>query len=106
LEPIHYLTVVVEDHPIFSFTQLEVSIKVDDNKQCMKFTPQLLINNTNEFQWVGTVFGKWFLAGEHWFQFVPLDNGTKTCFVQGECFTGLGVGLFKLMVSVENTKKL
>ena len=30
---------------------------------------------------------------------------TKTRFVQGECFTGLGVGLFKLMVSVENTRK-
>jgi hypothetical protein len=91
------------DHPISSFTQLEVSIKVDDNNKCMKFTPQLLINNTNEFRWVGTVFGKWFLAGEHWFQFLPLGNGTKTRFVQGECFTGLG--LFKLMVSVENIKK-
>ena len=45
------------------------------------------------------------LAGEHWFQFLPLDDGTKTRFVQGECFTGLGVGLFKLMVSVENTRK-
>jgi hypothetical protein len=73
----------------------------------MNFTPQLLINNANEFRWVGTVFGKWFLAGgEHWFQFLPLDDGTKTRFVQGECFTGLGVGLFiKLMVSVENTRK-
>ena len=71
----------------------------------MNFTPQLLINNTNEFRWVGIVFGKWFLAGEHWFQFLPLENGTKTRFVQGECFTGLGVGLFKLMVSVENTRK-
>jgi len=37
--------------------------------------------------------------------FLPLDNGTKTRFVQGECFTGLGVGLFKLIVSVENTRK-
>ena len=88
-----------------SFTQLKVSIKVDDSKPCMNFTPQLLINNTNEFRWVGTVLGKWFLAGEHWFQFLPLENGTKTRFVQGECFTGLGVGLFKLMVSVENTRK-
>ena len=70
----------------------------------MNFTPQLLINNTSEFRWVGTVFGKWFLAGEHWFQFLPFDNGTKTRFVQGECFTGLGVGLFRLMVSVENTR--
>ena len=26
-------------------------------------------------------------------------------FVQEECFTGLGVGLFKLMVFVENTRK-
>jgi hypothetical protein len=43
--------------------------------------------------------------GWHWFQFLPLDNGTKTRFVQVECFTGLGVGLFKLMVSVENTRK-
>jgi hypothetical protein len=34
-----------------------------------------------------------------------LENGTKTRFVQGECFTGLGLGLFKLMVSVENTRK-
>jgi hypothetical protein len=25
--------------------------------------------------------------------------------VQEECFTGLGVGLFKLMVPVENTRK-
>ena len=71
----------------------------------MNFTPQLLINNSSEFRWVGAVFGKWFLAGEHWFQFLPFDNGTKTHFVQGECFTGLGVGLFKLMVSVENTRK-
>ena len=71
----------------------------------MNFAPQLLINNSSEFRWVGTVFGKWFLAGEHWFQFLPFDNGTKTRFVQGECFTGLGVGLFKLMVSVENTRK-
>jgi hypothetical protein len=93
------------DHPISSFTQLKVFIKVDENKTCMKSTPQLLINNTNKFRWVGTVFGKWFLAGEHWFQFLPLGNGTKTRFVQGECFTGLGVGLFKLMVYVENTKK-
>jgi hypothetical protein len=30
--------------------------------------------------------------------FLPLDNGTKTRIVQGECFTGLGVGLRKLMV--------
>ena len=52
-----------------------------------------------------SVFGKWFLAGEHWFQFLPLENGTKTRFVHGECFTGLGVGLFKLMVSVENTRR-
>ena len=71
----------------------------------MNFTPQLLISNSSEFRWVGTVFGKWFLAGEHWFQFLPFDNGTKTHFVQGEWFTGLGVGLFKLMVSVENTRK-
>jgi hypothetical protein len=91
------------DHPASSFTQLKVSIKVDDNKPCMNFTPQLLINNTNEFRWVGTVFGKWFLADEHWFQFLPLENRTKARFVQGECFTGLRVGLFKLMVSVENT---
>jgi hypothetical protein len=89
---------------------MKVSIKVDDSKPCMNFTLQLLINNTNEFRWVGTVLGKWFLAGEHWFQFLPLKNGTKTRgtktrFIQGECFTGLGVGLFKLMVSVENTRK-
>jgi hypothetical protein len=62
------------DHPSSSFTQLKVSIKVDDSKPCMNFTPQLLINNTNEFRWVGTVFGKWFLAGEHWFQFLPFKN--------------------------------
>jgi hypothetical protein len=94
------------DHPSPSVTQLKVSIKVDDNKPWMTFTTQLLINtNTNEFRWVGTVYGKWFLAGEHWFQFLPLDNGTKTRFVQGECFTGLGVSVFKLMVSVENTRK-
>jgi hypothetical protein len=36
---------------------------------------------------------------------IPLENGTKTRFVQGECFTGLGVSVFKLMVSVENTRK-
>jgi hypothetical protein len=71
----------------------------------MNLTPQLLINNSGEFRWVCTVLGKWFLAGEHWFQFLPFGNGTKTRFVQGECFTGLGVGLFKLMVSVENTRK-
>ncbi len=72
----------------------------------MNFTPQLLINNSSEFRWVGTVLGKGFLGGgEHWFQFLPSDNGTKTRFVQGECFTGLGVGLLKLMVSVENTRK-
>ena len=65
------------DHPSPSVTQLKVSIKVDDNKPCMNFTPQLLINNTNEFRWVGTVLGKWFLAGEHWFQVLPLENGTK-----------------------------
>ena len=46
-----------------------------------------------------------FLLVSHWFQFLPFDNGTKTRFVQGECFTGLVVGLFKLMVSVENTRK-
>ena len=40
--------------------------KVDDSKLCKNFTPQLLINDTNEFRWVGTVLGKWFLAGEHW----------------------------------------
>ena len=85
------------DPPSPSVTQLKVSIKVDDNKPCMNFTPQLLINNTNEFRWVGTVLGKWFLAGEHWFQFLPLDNGTKTRFVQVQCFTGLSV--FKLMVT-------
>ncbi len=63
------------------------------------------MNNSSEFRWVDTVLSKWFLAGEHWFQFLPFDNGTKTRFVQGECFTGLGIGLFKLMVSVENTRK-
>jgi hypothetical protein len=63
-----------------------------------------IYHNTNEFGWVDTVFGKWSLAGEHSLQFLTLDNGTKTHFVQGECFTGLGVGLFKLMVSVENTR--
>ena len=67
----------------------------------MNFTPQLLINNTNEFRWVGTVLGKWFLAGEHWFQFLPLENGTKIALSK----ESLGVGLFKLMVSVENTRK-
>lgn len=87
-----------------SFTQLDVSIKVDEKKP-MKFTPQLLVNTPGEFRWVGTVLGKWFLAGEHWFEFHPIEDGTKTRFVQGESFTGLGVGLFKLMVSVENTRK-
>lgn len=29
----------------------------------------------------------------------------KTRFMQGQFFTGRGVGLFKLMVSVENTRK-
>ena len=67
--------------------------------------PTTINQQLSEFRWVGTVFGKWFLAGEHWFQFLPFDNGTKTRFVQGECFTGLGVGLFKLMVSIENTRK-
>ena len=66
----------------------------------------IAINNSSEFRWIGTVLGKWFLAGcEHWFQFLPFDNRTKTRFVQGECFTGLGIGLLKLMISVENTRK-
>ena len=63
----------------------------------------IVINNSSEFRWIGTALGKWFLAGgEHWF---PFDNRTKTRFVQGECFTGLGIGLLKLMVSVENIRK-
>jgi len=38
---------------------------------------------------VGTAFGKWFLAVEHWIQFFPLYNGSKIRFVQGECLTGV-----------------
>jgi hypothetical protein len=43
------------------------------------------------------------LAG--WFQFLSLEDGTRIRFVQGECFTGLAVGLLKLMTSVENTRR-
>ena len=93
------------DNPTATYTELKASIKVEANKAAMIFTPQLLINSASEFRWVGTVLGKWFLAGEHWFEFIPSDDGTKTRFVQGEKFTGLGVGLFKLLVSVEKTEK-
>ncbi len=34
-----------------------------------------------------------------------IRDDAKIRFVQGQCFTGLGVGLFKFMVSVENTRK-
>ncbi len=44
------------------------------------------------------------LYGTHWLQFLPFDNGTKTRLVQRESYTGLGVSLFKLMVSVGNTR--
>lgn len=84
---------------------LKVSIEVDENIPCMTFTPQLFINNTNAFRWVVTFLAKWFLAGEHRFQFLPLENGTKTRYVEGECFTGHGVGLWKLMLSVLYTGK-
>lgn len=34
-----------------------------------------------------------------------LENGIKTRFVQGdECYSGLGVGLFKTLVSIEHTR--
>jgi hypothetical protein len=55
------------DHPASSFTQLKVSIKVDDSKPCMNFTPQLLINNC------GVSMGWHFLASTG-FSFFPLDN--------------------------------
>jgi hypothetical protein len=71
----------------------------------MNFPPQLVIENRNEFRWLGTFFGKWFLPGEHWLQFLPLENGTKTRFVRGECLTSLGVGRFKLLIAVLNTRK-
>ncbi|KAI8897726.1 hypothetical protein BC833DRAFT_526733 [Globomyces pollinis-pini] len=92
------------NNPTTSYAQLKVIINIEKQSP-MTFTPQVLINSPTEFRWVGTVVAKWLLAGEHWFQFLPLENGTKTRFVQGECFTGVGVGLFKLMTSVENTKK-
>ena len=41
------------------------------------------------------------LANGHWFHFLPLDNGTKTRHMVSWSWR---VGLFKLMVSVENTR--
>jgi hypothetical protein len=36
---------------------------------------------------------------------LPLDNETKIRVVKGECFPGPRVGLSKLIVSVENSRK-
>lgn len=71
----------------------------------MYFRPQLSVENWDESRWDGFFFGKWFLPSEHWLQFLPLENGTKPSFVQGECFTSLGLSLFKLLIAVLTTRR-
>lgn len=89
------------DHPSSSPTKMKLSIKTDE-KSSVNLTPTLLTNTVNEFRWKGVVFGgEWLLSGEHWFQFLPLENGTKTRFVQGETF----YGILKFVFSVELLRK-
>ncbi len=42
---------------------------------------------------------KWFLNGNKYFHFEPIENGTKTRFVHGEITTGYFSFLGKMMVT-------
>jgi hypothetical protein len=84
-------------------TQLKTRIQPPGGK-AMIFTPFVLVNNEQEFKWIGKVGGEWLIAGTHYFYFEKVDDNSCK-FVQGEFFTGMLAGLFLKVVGQDNTRK-
>lgn len=58
------------------------------NQSAMEFNPVVLTSTENEFVWKGNVAFDFLFLGVHTFEFVSLEDGTKTKFSQAEKFTG------------------
>lgn len=77
------------DSPILSGDTLEVKIILPVSQKENIFDPVVLENSEQRFRWKGKLIFDSIFAGEHKFEFVSIENGTKTSFIQSQEFTGL-----------------
>jgi|SRR5579859_2634973 len=65
--------------------------------------PNVVDNTSERFSWLGTMFGKWFFAGKHIFEFHPVDGG-KCRLVQKEEFTGAASSAIMALIKGKTEK--
>lgn len=72
--------------------RLSIKIQLPARKP-MGFTPKVLVLSENsELRWLGSGPIKGLFDGEHYFQIIPIDEGSVK-FVHGEIFSGLLIPL-------------
>ncbi|KAK9448077.1 uncharacterized protein V1518DRAFT_419599 [Limtongia smithiae] len=74
-------------------SQLKIAMTIDTSKSANTMYPTVLKNTAEEFRWKGKLVFDILFAGEHAFQFKPIEDGTKTELVQSEHFSGVLVPL-------------
>lgn len=57
-------------------------------KSKQKFKPKIVENSDTKFSWVGTLGSDYVFKGHHQFEFISVENGTKTKLIQSEEFSG------------------
>lgn len=88
----------VKGTPIKPGDRLKVTMKDMCSGKVITFTPTVLANTVNKFEWKGSLFGKWFFTGTHTFEFQEKD-GDQTCtLLHSERFSGVALPLVKLML--------
>lgn len=69
-------------------SKLDVQIK-PPGKGIQRFQLTVTDNTEEKFGWVGVVGSSYIFHGHHTYEFIPIENGTKTKLVQEEEFTGI-----------------
>lgn len=75
--------------------RLEVTMKDIRSGKVNKFTPTVLANTVNKFEWEGSLIGQWFFSGIHTFEFQEENGGQKCILSQHETFSGVALPLLK-----------
>ncbi|QLL34634.1 hypothetical protein HG536_0G04970 [Torulaspora globosa] len=68
---------------------LQVRIVLPNSKKENVFDPEVVENSEERFSWKGKLVLDSIFSGKHTFEFCPIENGSKTKFVQTEEFNGL-----------------
>lgn len=58
-------------------------------KSKQQFKPKIVENSDTNFAWVGSLGSEYIFKGHHQYEFISVENGTKTKLVQSEDFSGI-----------------